>query len=113
MVAEDSGREQQYRKSRKTKIGRGLECPLTPTPPPPLLGLLRLKVDRLERNYGKGGGSDLSRCSRVSSVELQYLLGCMYFGSILPTTVLRTITFPLDLEFEPPAEHLAVQDFLH
>ena len=37
----------------------------------------------------------------------------MYLSSVFPTVVLRTITFPLDFEFEPPAEHLAIQDLLY
>jgi len=34
-------------------------------------------------------------------------------GGVLPAVVLWALTFPLDFEFEPPSEHLAVQDFFY
>ena len=46
-------------------------------------------------------------------IELRYPVGCVYFGSILPTIVFRSVAFPFDFEPEPSSEHLAVQDFFH
>ena len=40
------------------------------------------QVDGSERNRRKGGGLDLSWCSGIFSVELQYLFRCMYLSSI-------------------------------